>query len=345
MDGGYNSFRLNPLGNSSDGCFIFDKSQRCSVSFSYNIEQNYYELAGVLADPPDSNNLHFCPPTAFSDVDPADEPSVCTTTLLSGLSGPQAAYAEAAAMETSGDLAGASAEYADVIEEYPGTVQAIWSTRGYLRTGLANEVPAMQRHDELLALWNADSLHEGVRRAARCEAVWALVAAAMYEDARTELEAICTDPASGDDSLWAVETAYLVDFLDTGAGTMRAESRGEQLRARLRTLHERLELLAMEDVITEEAAAASSSELPLATAHPNPFNSTVAIILNLPNAGPAKVEIFNLLGQKVTTLLDKPLSAGLTRLVWNADNHAAGVYLYHVEYAGRVETHKLLLLK
>ncbi|MBI5058826.1 T9SS type A sorting domain-containing protein [candidate division KSB1 bacterium] len=342
---GNNAFRLNPLGNTNNGGLVFDESQRCSITFVHDLKENYYEIGGTLADPPGPGNDHFCPDTAFVDIAPATAEISCVEFPLAGLNVPEAAYQTAAAKEQTGDFAGASDDYAAVIDQYPGTSQAIWSARGYLRTGLADAVPATQRHDELLAIWATDSLAGELRRAARCEAVWALLAAAHFDEARNELDAIRNDPTSGEDSSWAVETAQLVDFMDAGAGALSVGAQAQSVRNRLQVFHERLEQSAAEATIEDELSVHETVAAPLATAHPNPFNNSVAIELTLPEAGLATVEIYNLLGQKVTTLLDKRLDAGLTRLNWNASAAAAGVYLYRVEFAGRVETHKVMLLK
>ena len=40
------------------------------------------------------------------------------------------------------------------------------------------------------------------------------------------------------------------------------------------------------------------------------------------------MEIFNILGQKVVTLVDKVEPAGYRRILWNGDNIASGIYIY-----------------
>jgi len=83
----------------------------------------------------------------------------------------------------------------------------------------------------------------------------------------------------------------------------------------------------------------------LAEAFPNPFNSTVTIKFDIPAAGAAKIEIFNLLGQKLTTLLDQPMTTGSYTKQWVAEAVPSGVYFYRFSTNQHVETHKLLLLK
>jgi hypothetical protein len=83
----------------------------------------------------------------------------------------------------------------------------------------------------------------------------------------------------------------------------------------------------------------------LSQAYPNPFNSTVTIRFELPEAMPVKLEVFNLLGQKVATLADQPSPAGLSFFQWDARNAASGVYVYRLAAGTHIESHKLLLLK
>ena len=84
--------------------------------------------------------------------------------------------------------------------------------------------------------------------------------------------------------------------------------------------------------------------------YPNPFNPETIIRFALPEAGPAKIEIFNILGQKVATLLDRPMPAGVNEVVWNGTSdsgHAVstGVYFYRLTSGSFVRSKKMILLK
>ncbi len=79
--------------------------------------------------------------------------------------------------------------------------------------------------------------------------------------------------------------------------------------------------------------------------YPNPFNSSTIIRLNLPQAGQIRIDIFNMLGQKIETLYDDYMSAGEKEIVWNGGNVASGVYFYKVTSGERTATHKMLMLK
>ncbi|MCC6475507.1 T9SS type A sorting domain-containing protein [bacterium] len=78
--------------------------------------------------------------------------------------------------------------------------------------------------------------------------------------------------------------------------------------------------------------------------YPNPFNSTVSIALELPQTAQTRVEIFDLSGRLVTTLLDGSLSAGTHDLQWNAKGQSAGLYFFRVSMGNAMLSRKLIYL-
>jgi PKD repeat protein len=79
--------------------------------------------------------------------------------------------------------------------------------------------------------------------------------------------------------------------------------------------------------------------------YPNPFNPSTVIALSLPRAGHVRLDVFNMLGQRVTTLMDGHLSAGVHSFEWDGSRVASGIYLYRVIASDIVETKKMLLMK
>lgn len=78
---------------------------------------------------------------------------------------------------------------------------------------------------------------------------------------------------------------------------------------------------------------------------PNPFNPTTEISFSLPEASGVKLEVFNIRGQKVTTLADGTYSAGEHTITWDASDMSSGVYFYRLTTDGFTETKKMVLLK
>jgi hypothetical protein len=63
--------------------------------------------------------------------------------------------------------------------------------------------------------------------------------------------------------------------------------------------------------------------------YPNPFNPSTTIEYGLPEKSNVRLEIFNILGQRVATLYDGEQTAGYQKLRWNA-NVSTGIYIYRI---------------
>ncbi|MBU0982400.1 MAG: T9SS type A sorting domain-containing protein [candidate division Zixibacteria bacterium] len=84
--------------------------------------------------------------------------------------------------------------------------------------------------------------------------------------------------------------------------------------------------------------------------YPNPFNPATTIEFSLAERSYVTIEVFNLLGQKVKSLIEREESAGSYTVTWNGTDEAGesvstGVYLYRFKAGDHVETKKMLLLK
>jgi hypothetical protein len=64
---------------------------------------------------------------------------------------------------------------------------------------------------------------------------------------------------------------------------------------------------------------------------PNPFNPATTIRYDLPTDATVKLEIFNVLGEKIATLVDGNREAGHNEVEWSASNSASGIYFYRME--------------
>ncbi|UCD38023.1 MAG: T9SS type A sorting domain-containing protein [Fidelibacterota bacterium] len=88
----------------------------------------------------------------------------------------------------------------------------------------------------------------------------------------------------------------------------------------------------------------------LAQNYPNPFNPTTRIDYTVTENGLVTLDIYNILGQKVRTLVDGLLNPGSYTMIWDgSDDHgslvAGGVYFYRLQAGTSVETRKMVLLK
>jgi alpha-N-arabinofuranosidase len=100
---------------------------------------------------------------------------------------------------------------------------------------------------------------------------------------------------------------------------------------------------------TVTSIADGDSDLPrkvgLGQNYPNPFNPTTTIPYTLPSATNVKIEVFNVMGQRVTTLLDRRQQAGHHSVSWNAENMSSGVYYYKLTTGGETRIQSMTLVK
>ncbi len=79
--------------------------------------------------------------------------------------------------------------------------------------------------------------------------------------------------------------------------------------------------------------------------YPNPFNPTTTIQFDLPESGNYSLTVYNLLGQKVATLLNGNKSAGIYSVNFDASKLASGIYIYRLSGSKVNLTRKMLLMK
>jgi len=84
--------------------------------------------------------------------------------------------------------------------------------------------------------------------------------------------------------------------------------------------------------------------------YPNPFNPSTTIEYGLPEEGNITIEIFNVLGQRIKTLVNDIKIAGYYKVTWNGDDNygikvASGVYIYRMKSKLLIASKKLILLK
>jgi hypothetical protein len=83
--------------------------------------------------------------------------------------------------------------------------------------------------------------------------------------------------------------------------------------------------------------------------YPNPFNPTTTIEFTIPGnvetLQEASLRIYNILGQEVATLINKPLSPGYYKIEWNAGSYASGMYIYRLNGKDVNIVKKMMVLK
>ena len=84
--------------------------------------------------------------------------------------------------------------------------------------------------------------------------------------------------------------------------------------------------------------------------YPNPFNPTTQIRYDLPESEFVNVIIYDVMGRKIKSLINKIQEAGYRSISWDATNDlgqpvSAGMYIYTIQAGGFRQTKKMLLLK
>lgn len=104
----------------------------------------------------------------------------------------------------------------------------------------------------------------------------------------------------------------------------------------------------------QAAALDNSAVVPetfeLGNNYPNPFNPATTINFALPTDAFVKLSVYNMLGQRVSTLVADQLVAGHHQVTWNGRNDAgiqvaSGLYIYQMDAPGFSKAHKMILLK
>ena len=79
--------------------------------------------------------------------------------------------------------------------------------------------------------------------------------------------------------------------------------------------------------------------------YPNPFNPLTKITYSLPKTSKVNLSIYNILGQRVATLVDGKQRAGIRSLRWDAQGLGSGIYFCRLKAGGYTKTIKMVLLK
>lgn len=98
-------------------------------------------------------------------------------------------------------------------------------------------------------------------------------------------------------------------------------------------------------VSTEPVESDRPESFSLQQNYPNPFNPSTAISYTLPQASDVRLEVFNLLGQRVALLVNDRVQPGQHTVTFQAGNLSSGIYIYRLQADGFTQTRKMLLVK
>ena len=97
--------------------------------------------------------------------------------------------------------------------------------------------------------------------------------------------------------------------------------------------------------LSVEGEMATPKRFALAQNHPNPFNPETVIKYTVEQAGNVKLDVYDINGRIVATLVDAHQSADNYAVVFKAENLPSGTYFYRMSVDNQIETRKALLLQ
>ena len=135
-------------------------------------------------------------------------------------------------------------------------------------------------------------------------------------------------------------------YLAVGFEAFYPESARDSLMARI------LQFFDLPTTISGETEPLISRELVLEQNYPNPFNPETTIPFTVPPGGvqPVRLQIFDLLGREVTTLVNRLLPPGRHQVVWDGRDRdgnplPSGTYIYRLQVGDQSRSRKLILLR
>ena len=79
--------------------------------------------------------------------------------------------------------------------------------------------------------------------------------------------------------------------------------------------------------------------------YPNPFNPSTTIEYEIPNSSNVKIEIFDVLGRKIETLMNNEQTRGNYKIYFDGSNLSSGIYFYKITAGKFIQTKKMFLIK
>ena len=132
-----------------------------------------------------------------------------------------------------------------------------------------------------------------------------------------------------------------VKVMDTGESSVGVVLRADAVKFSL-----------IEEVTGIESSSSESipNKYHLHQNYPNPFNPETVIVYQIPKAEHVKIEVFNLLGERIKTLINLFLAAGNHSITWDGKNYngsqvASGTYFYRIKAGNFIQTKKMIYLR
>lgn len=100
-----------------------------------------------------------------------------------------------------------------------------------------------------------------------------------------------------------------------------------------------------ESMVSNETHEAIPGKVELQQNYPNPFNPSTSIEYSVPRTGLVTLQVFDISGRLIQTLINEQKSTGTYSVYFNASNLASGLYIYRLRVGSNIITKKMTLIK
>jgi hypothetical protein len=331
--GGKNNFRLG-----TGGYFMADNSGKPS---KHDISVNYWNPSMDISKLwPHDVTLWTWLPTSPEDP--------CGSAKEGGSGAASVLYEQGFNAEMAGNIEGAQASYSSLVTQYPESTITVAAIARLFDSQRQADSAYSGLQTSLLNLASANPEDTAFVETAQALARRLYVEDQQYDPSYSTYEQIMANPPSQVDSFYAA-LDYTITALRQGldstggnldcAGPVATASDVNNLVRQLSST------LPTPPTTHHEGYIATPNEFHLEPNFPNPFNATTTLRYYLPQAARVRLDIFNIAGQKVASLVDANQASGPYSVSWNGEALASGMYIYRLEADGHTLTHKMLLLK
>jgi len=230
----------------------------------------------------------------------------------------------------------------------PQTESVMWLSLG--EPSLAVAVPFFTHTPSILPDIRCDALGDGM--AGSIDRMRKLIynySDGRYADRYADTYALVnirskTFPLQDSMSAWYDEQLPLWRSLDGGQRQEEMQSWALQMQEYGKTKYDSLyiQITALPETGQESVRPAS---FVLYQNYPNPFNPTTVISYQLSAVSNVNLEVYNVLGQKVRTLVKRKQEAGIHSVLFNAEKLVSGIYYYKLQIGSFIQIRKMVLVR
>ncbi|MCD4818024.1 MAG: T9SS type A sorting domain-containing protein [Candidatus Cloacimonetes bacterium] len=246
----------------------------------------------------------------------------------------------------------ANSLFYQIISDYPETKEAATSLRGlfFIKNYTDKDYASLRYYIDNIDVGEETSLY----KAKEDVKIKSFMKEEDYVTVINMLEEIIADPSSEEERIYAmIDEGYCYLKLEESGDRARPSSctvkpkSFDDFRNTVQQLEDEFQLFMQPE---NQEQVAKTSLLTFTENYPNPFNPTTTISFSLLENSNVELSVFNVKGQRVTTLANRYFEEGSHSVIWNGiDNNkksvSSGIYFYKISTDKETAMKKMLLLK